>query len=170
MEAKDEHGRVFNRQHDAEFKLLSGFCTAHMASQSSASFVGATGTLWSRKPLCASCLGAVRQVRGMFPQLDLSVSVGALSSSENGGSCAVSSREPSVVCCTDSARAAAAVGCVDSAREATAAGCVDSARESAASGCPDSTREPEAAGCVGSARAPTAADRCADSEREPAVC
>mmetsp|Transcript_135276 Transcript_135276/g.269889 ORF Transcript_135276/g.269889 Transcript_135276/m.269889 type:complete len:438 (+) Transcript_135276:111-1424(+) len=32
IEAEDEHGRVFNRQHDAEFKLLSVFCTAAAAS------------------------------------------------------------------------------------------------------------------------------------------
>jgi len=126
IEAEDEHGRVFNRQHDAEFKLLSGFCTAAAASGfapvngfasgssgsnatgaagsasssdfaceeaggSSSSSSGAsnsnsgsfqwegTGTLWSRKPLCASCLAAVAQVRAMFPCLRLTVSVGALS-------------------------------------------------------------------------------------------
>lgn len=78
-EAKDEHGRVFNRQHDAEFKLLSGFC-ASAASRPPSTYVAATGTLWSRKPLCSSCLGAIAQVRRMFPQLELSVSVGAVES------------------------------------------------------------------------------------------
>lgn len=79
MEAEDEHGRVFNRQHDAEFKLLSGFCSAAPAClhASDGSPVAGTGTLWSRKPLCRSCLGAVQQVRVLFPLLRLSVSVGA---------------------------------------------------------------------------------------------
>jgi len=96
-EAEDEHGRVFNRQHDAEFKLLSGLCAAVGAlgdggDSSSSSSCSAedgsrgsrgssmegTGTLWSRKPLCASCLGAVSQVRALFPRLRLTVSVGAL--------------------------------------------------------------------------------------------
>eukprot|EP00931_Biecheleriopsis_adriatica_P042739 TRINITY_DN2437_c0_g1_i1.p1 TRINITY_DN2437_c0_g1~~TRINITY_DN2437_c0_g1_i1.p1 ORF type:complete len:577 (+),score=125.16 TRINITY_DN2437_c0_g1_i1:25-1731(+) len=141
MDAQDEHGRVFNRQHDAEFKLLSGFCEAAAtwtsegddttAGGSSSSSAGAStsstgssgsssasergnsdetmqpesgstatsvssaaatcaassrdsrasswegsGTLWSRKPLCASCLGAVAQVRQLFPRLRLTVSVG----------------------------------------------------------------------------------------------
>jgi len=131
IEAEDEHGRVFNRQHDAEFKLLSGLCAAaatgfahvngYAGSSSGSNATGAeaseaaggaasssglaceevggssssssgpsnssgancqwegTGTLWSRKPLCASCLAAVAQVRAMFPCLRLTVSVGALS-------------------------------------------------------------------------------------------
>lgn len=82
MEAEDEHGRVFNRQHDAEFKLLSGLCSAAAASSAKGgrgpSAWEGTGTLWSRKPLCASCLGAVRQVRALFPRLRLAVSVGAI--------------------------------------------------------------------------------------------
>lgn len=100
-EAEDEHGRVFNRQHDAEFKLLSGLCASFnglgdsgdsssssscrspaedgsRGSSSRGSSLEGTGTLWSRKPLCASCLGAVSQVRAIFPRLRLTVSVGAL--------------------------------------------------------------------------------------------
>jgi hypothetical protein len=117
-EAQDEHGRVFNRQHDAEFKLLSGFCSAASASATagaaqtaaSSSSSGSsearsgcgsggacafatiplegTGTLWSRKPLCASCLGAVAQVRRLFPRLRLTVSVGALPPAEPAGGAA----------------------------------------------------------------------------------
>mmetsp|Transcript_71384 Transcript_71384/g.167230 ORF Transcript_71384/g.167230 Transcript_71384/m.167230 type:complete len:466 (+) Transcript_71384:53-1450(+) len=97
MEAKDEHGRMFNRQHDAEFKLLSGFCQAAIALESESrepsgdsdalpskgskfsSWEG-TGTLWSRKPLCTSCWGAVSQVKAMFPKLVLTVSVGSKNS------------------------------------------------------------------------------------------
>jgi len=78
IEAKDEHGRVFNRQHDAEFKLLSGLCVAaEVASALGGARWEGTGTLWSRKPLCASCLGAVAQVRTLLPKLRLSVSVGS---------------------------------------------------------------------------------------------
>lgn len=82
-EAEDEHGRVFNRQHDAEFKLLSGLCTilcdGARERGGQPQFEG-SGTLWSRKPLCGSCSGAVAQVREMFPKLRLSVSVGSFSS------------------------------------------------------------------------------------------
>eukprot|EP00929_Paragymnodinium_shiwhaense_P100325 TRINITY_DN62577_c1_g2_i1.p1 TRINITY_DN62577_c1_g2~~TRINITY_DN62577_c1_g2_i1.p1 ORF type:complete len:748 (-),score=124.36 TRINITY_DN62577_c1_g2_i1:104-2347(-) len=78
-EAEDEHGRVFNRQHDAEFKLLSGFC----ASKTDGALRG-TGTLWSRKPLCRSCLGAVQQVCGLYPNLKLNVTVGSISPSGAG--------------------------------------------------------------------------------------
>mmetsp|Transcript_48092 Transcript_48092/g.127324 ORF Transcript_48092/g.127324 Transcript_48092/m.127324 type:complete len:411 (-) Transcript_48092:310-1542(-) len=70
IEAEDEHGRIFDRRHDAEFKLLSGLC----AAASSTSWEG-TGRLWSRKPLCRSCIGAVDQVRAFFPRLRLTVSV-----------------------------------------------------------------------------------------------
>jgi hypothetical protein len=83
IEAEDEHGRIFNRQHDAEFKLLSGFCTAAAATNVNTSFVG-SGSLWSRKPLCRSCLGAVQQVISIFPSLRLSVSAGRVCSCDNG--------------------------------------------------------------------------------------
>jgi hypothetical protein len=99
IEAEDEHGRLFDRRHDAEFKLLSGFCTvierrlnlqvaADDSRESSSSddegggrkaraqdWQG-SGRLWSRKPLCRSCAGAVRQLSSIFPQLSLEVSVG----------------------------------------------------------------------------------------------
>ncbi|CAE7205624.1 HCc2, partial [Symbiodinium sp. CCMP2456] len=85
VEAKDEHGRMFNRQHDAEFKLLSGFCQvaagfADGPSEGKVSAWEGTGTLWSRKPLCTSCWGAVSQVKAMFPKLVLTVSVGSKNS------------------------------------------------------------------------------------------
>jgi len=105
VEAEDEHGRLFDRRHDAEFKLLNCLCDAFEASRAaradaastpsdssaattvSAPFVelepGAssstwkgTGRLWSRKPLCRSCLGAVRQLGLRFPHLQLEVVVG----------------------------------------------------------------------------------------------
>eukprot|EP00927_Polykrikos_kofoidii_P037961 TRINITY_DN32185_c0_g1_i1.p1 TRINITY_DN32185_c0_g1~~TRINITY_DN32185_c0_g1_i1.p1 ORF type:complete len:711 (+),score=115.23 TRINITY_DN32185_c0_g1_i1:249-2135(+) len=81
-DAADEHGRVFNRQHDAEFKLLSGLC-AEYAGTSGHTLAG-TGTLWSRKPLCRSCLEAVNQVQELFPKLSLKVSVGAMLPEEEG--------------------------------------------------------------------------------------
>lgn len=79
-DAEDEYGRVFNRQHDAEFKLLSEFCVvqaATLGSEGSATWEG-TGTLWSRKPICGSCLGAVRQVAALFPNLQITVSEGSV--------------------------------------------------------------------------------------------
>lgn len=79
-DAEDEHGRVFNRQHDAEFKLLSEFClfqAAALGSDGPATWEG-TGTLWSRKPICGSCLGAVRQVAALFPNLQITVSAGSV--------------------------------------------------------------------------------------------
>lgn len=98
-EAEDEHGRVFNRQHDAEFKLLCGFClfmaeTLGLGSEGAATWEG-TGTLWSRKPICSSCLGAVRQLAALFPNLQLSVSVGSLTQGDERRP-AVDAAEPSV--------------------------------------------------------------------------
>lgn len=83
-EAEDKYGRVFDRRNDAEFKLLSGLCAALGISDAGckqAEWRGA-GTLWSRKPLCASCWGAVQQLAVLLPRLRLSVSVG-----EPGCSC-----------------------------------------------------------------------------------
>ncbi|CAK0798127.1 unnamed protein product [Prorocentrum cordatum] len=81
----DEHGRIFNRQHDAEFKLLSDFCAKLRGRESWWPFEG-SGTLWSRKPLCASCIDAVRQVREMLPRLQLTVCVAAPPRGSNGAS------------------------------------------------------------------------------------
>merc|ERR1712151_1319034 len=50
-----------------------------------------TGTLWARKPLCRSCMGAVKQVATLFPHLRLDVSVGSLCSDGGANSCAASS-------------------------------------------------------------------------------
>ncbi|CAK0796941.1 unnamed protein product [Prorocentrum cordatum] len=76
----DEHGRVFDRRHDAEFKLLTGLCAAVQAESGGCGAPvaawAATATLWSKKPLCRSCAGAVRQVQGRFPLLKLEVVVG----------------------------------------------------------------------------------------------
>jgi len=69
IEAEDEHGRVFDRRHDAEFKLLTGLCSA-VKVEDSASWA-ASAVLWSKKPLCRSCAGAVEQVQRRFPRLRL---------------------------------------------------------------------------------------------------
>lgn len=75
IEAEDEHGRVFDRRHDAEFKLLTGLCqrTEHLEDRKT---WRASGVLWTKKPLCRSCAGAVRQVQAIFPLLTLKVLVG----------------------------------------------------------------------------------------------
>mmetsp|Transcript_66032 Transcript_66032/g.185870 ORF Transcript_66032/g.185870 Transcript_66032/m.185870 type:complete len:388 (-) Transcript_66032:299-1462(-) len=69
--AEDEHGRVFDRHHDAEFKLLNDF--AHHVSAKS--FAGCA-TLWTSKALCKSCAGAVVQFRERFPAINLKVAEG----------------------------------------------------------------------------------------------
>lgn len=158
IEAEDEHGRLFDRRYDAEFKLLSGFCTtlegreqhesreekdgeveserqrpkrlkrgsAHADGEASAAPVSlplgetsapapsvgseasatspeslaeasasapvpipeacvpipchvaweGSARLWSRKPLCRSCAGAVQQLRSRYPRLSLDVVIG----------------------------------------------------------------------------------------------
>merc|ERR1712107_551373 len=68
----DEQGRVFDRRHDAEFKLLSGFCRA-LGDASDHSTYSGTAVLWSKKPLCRSCAFAVEQVRQRLPRLRLKV-------------------------------------------------------------------------------------------------
>lgn len=70
IEAEDEHGRMFDRRNDAEFKLLSGFAD----SCTSKEFVG-RGALWSKKPLCRSCQSVVRQFQERFPKVVLEVRV-----------------------------------------------------------------------------------------------
>lgn len=77
IEAEDEHGRVFDRRHDAEFKLLTGFCLrlGGMIEETRAAWTG-SGVLWSKKPLCRSCIGAVRQLEAQLPGLKLQVVVG----------------------------------------------------------------------------------------------
>eukprot|EP00933_Yihiella_yeosuensis_P061280 TRINITY_DN64085_c0_g1_i1.p1 TRINITY_DN64085_c0_g1~~TRINITY_DN64085_c0_g1_i1.p1 ORF type:complete len:422 (-),score=88.11 TRINITY_DN64085_c0_g1_i1:92-1357(-) len=74
IEAEDEHGRVFDRRHDAEFKLLTGLC--EMVPEKDRAEWSALATLWSKKPLCRSCAGAVRQVEAKFPKLRLKIEVG----------------------------------------------------------------------------------------------
>ncbi|CAJ1438419.1 unnamed protein product [Effrenium voratum] len=61
IEAADENGRVFDRRHDAEFKLLTGLCSAVPAEKRPT--WSAQATLWSKKPLCRSCAGAVGALR-----------------------------------------------------------------------------------------------------------
>lgn len=75
IEAEDEHGRVFDRRHDAEFKLLTGFCSIADNKEDRTSWKP-SAVLWSKKPLCRSCAGAVAQVQERFPHLQLEVVVG----------------------------------------------------------------------------------------------
>lgn len=67
-EAEDEHGRVFDRRNDAEFKLLSTFAERFRNTD----FAG-TATLWSKKPLCKSCQNVVQQFHKRFPHATLKV-------------------------------------------------------------------------------------------------
>lgn len=88
IEAEDEHGRVFDRRHDAEFKLLSGFCLS-VGDEEKAASLEATASLWSKKPLCRSCAGAVQQVQRRFPRMKIEIEVGT--SVEEGDGCSASS-------------------------------------------------------------------------------
>jgi hypothetical protein len=94
IEAEDEHGRVFDRRHDAEFKLLTGFCLS-LKDKGPAAVVNATAALWSKKPLCRSCSGAVKQLLQRFPTLSLRVDVGdpnaALNGAATGSACSSAS-------------------------------------------------------------------------------
>mmetsp|Transcript_45851 Transcript_45851/g.107183 ORF Transcript_45851/g.107183 Transcript_45851/m.107183 type:complete len:420 (+) Transcript_45851:47-1306(+) len=83
IEAADENGRVFDRRHDAEFKLLTGLCGMVPAERRST--WRARATLWSKKPLCRSCAEAVGQVERLFPKLKVNIVVGE-PKSENDGS------------------------------------------------------------------------------------
>eukprot|EP00747_Dinoflagellata_sp_TGD_P103127 gnl/TRDRNA2_/TRDRNA2_168870_c1_seq1.p1 gnl/TRDRNA2_/TRDRNA2_168870_c1~~gnl/TRDRNA2_/TRDRNA2_168870_c1_seq1.p1 ORF type:complete len:162 (-),score=19.72 gnl/TRDRNA2_/TRDRNA2_168870_c1_seq1:62-505(-) len=69
--APDENGRVFDRCHDAEFKLLTDFCNTVCDAKDARSAV-----LWSKKPLCLSCANAVNQLHDRFPCLHLEVKIG----------------------------------------------------------------------------------------------
>lgn len=88
IEAPDEHGRVFDRIHDAEFKLLTAFVQGVDAAEAAAAGTsaasgaqgalgsGARASLWSKKPLCLSCAGAVGQMQQRFPAMTLEVKIG----------------------------------------------------------------------------------------------
>jgi len=65
-------GEPCDRRNDAEFKLLSELCER---SDSSWQSMRGTGVLWSKRPLCKSCAGAVQQLLEMFPNLSLDVVV-----------------------------------------------------------------------------------------------
>eukprot|EP00435_Cladocopium_sp_Y103_P060316 s936_g22.t1 len=82
IEAADENGRVFDRRHDAEFKLLTGLCNA-VSPEQRPSWT-ASATLWSKKPLCRSCAGAVSQVEGLFPRMSVAIVVGEPKTEEDG--------------------------------------------------------------------------------------
>mmetsp|Transcript_78681 Transcript_78681/g.163614 ORF Transcript_78681/g.163614 Transcript_78681/m.163614 type:complete len:506 (-) Transcript_78681:186-1703(-) len=74
IEAEDEHGRVFDRRHDAEFKLLTHFCQSVASNKEVVD--NAKAELWSKKPLCRSCSGALRQVQDRFPTMGVVVRIG----------------------------------------------------------------------------------------------
>merc|ERR1711988_1064307 len=76
MGAADENGRFFGRQHDAEFKLLAGFFSAAVAAMEHAASWEGRGVLWSKKPLCRSCAGAVQQLKTLCPRLTLDIIYG----------------------------------------------------------------------------------------------
>eukprot|EP00434_Breviolum_minutum_P040758 symbB.v1.2.036236.t1/scaffold5068.1/size31258/2 len=82
IEAADENGRVFDRRHDAEFKLLTGLCGAVPAEKRP--MWSAAATLWSKKPLCLSCAGAVSQVERLFPRMSVAIVVGEPKTEEEG--------------------------------------------------------------------------------------
>lgn len=68
FEVEDENGQVFDRRNDAEFKLLSDFAELFPNTD----FHG-NGILWSKKPLCRSCAGAVAQFRARYAGITLKV-------------------------------------------------------------------------------------------------
>jgi len=74
IEAEDENGRVFDRRHDAEFKLLTRLC--QVVGEDVRPSFSASATLWSKKPLCRSCAGAVRQIQDRLPRMRIEVVVG----------------------------------------------------------------------------------------------
>lgn len=82
IQAEDEQGHIFDRLHDAEFKLLTRFCLLTGDTAAAAS-LRAHATLWSKKPLCISCAGAVRQMRQRFPMMTLDILVGDPSATES---------------------------------------------------------------------------------------
>jgi len=88
IEAEDEHGRIFDRRHDAEFKLLTGLCNlfSDKSAEECAAWSG-SGVLWSRKPLCRSCVGAVQQVRERLPRFRLEVVVGEADMDDPSAAC-----------------------------------------------------------------------------------
>ena len=75
MEAPDVSGNMYDRCHDAEFKLLADLslvvCAAlsHMVCPS-------TAVLFSNKPLCSSCVAAVKQLQQRLPYMQLEVVIG----------------------------------------------------------------------------------------------
>lgn len=81
IQAEDEQGHIFDRLHDAEFKLLTRFCL-QIGDSAAAASCHARATLWSKKPLCKSCAGAVDQVRRRFPQMSLDILIGDPSTAE----------------------------------------------------------------------------------------
>lgn len=93
VEAEDELGQIFDRLHDAEFKLLTRFCLL-VGDTAAAASCRARATLWSKKPLCTSCAGAVEQVRQRFPFLDLDIGVGDPSAADASVLAGASSASP----------------------------------------------------------------------------
>jgi len=125
IEAEDEHGRVFDRRHDAEFKLLTGFCLSLADRAGIAS--NARAALWSKKPLCRSCAGAVQQVQRLFPTLSLHVEVGDPNAAANDAASGASSSS-GVSTSASSPKAAPKGDAKAKASTSCAAGCAASAK------------------------------------------
>eukprot|EP00913_Durusdinium_trenchii_P010776 g10109.t1 len=70
------------RESNAFFKLLTGLCGAVPAEKRPT--WSASATLWSKKPLCRSCAGAVSQVEGLFPRMSVAIVVGEPKTEEDG--------------------------------------------------------------------------------------
>lgn len=79
IECEDGLGECYLRDQDAEYKLVSEFCARRLGLTSRGqvcdSYRG-TLTLWSKKPLCASCTHVVHtQLRAALPNAELVVRV-----------------------------------------------------------------------------------------------
>ena len=79
IECVDGLGESYKRDHDAEFKLVSELCAAHLGlhapGQVNESYTGRL-TLWSKKPLCASCFDVVHcQLAAALPSASVEVRI-----------------------------------------------------------------------------------------------
>eukprot|EP01060_Flectonema_neradi_P017489 TRINITY_DN24371_c0_g1_i1.p1 TRINITY_DN24371_c0_g1~~TRINITY_DN24371_c0_g1_i1.p1 ORF type:complete len:348 (+),score=83.85 TRINITY_DN24371_c0_g1_i1:46-1089(+) len=70
--ATDDLGETYDRCYDAEFKLISFFLSS--IPEGDRSSVKATGTLWSKKPLCESCDNVLNtQLPKKYPGINLTI-------------------------------------------------------------------------------------------------
>merc|ERR1712228_854824 len=68
-EALGGDDQAFDRQHDAEFKLLTHFHATIRDAQNRP----LTAVLWSRFPVCCSCNDATKQLQRLLPRLQLTI-------------------------------------------------------------------------------------------------